>query len=206
MSREECVAYADRHGIKVEATKKKIYSIDENLWGRAIECGEIEDPWAAPPDDAYVLTRPTATEPSELVIGFERGVPVRWTAGHSLDALIGEVGSIVGVLGLGATRHGREPEGRDKEPRDLPVPGGSRPPRRIGTSRTSPSSATWPTRRSVSNRDGRLRLRRALVLASQRRARLVLLHQPAARHRRGAPGFSPVHGPLGEPNFVAAAS
>ena len=102
MSREECVAYADRHGIKVEATKKKIYSIDENLWGRAIECGEMEDPWAAPPDDAYVLTRPTATEPSELVIGFERGVPVTLDGRPlPLDALIGEVGSIVGSYGWG---------------------------------------------------------------------------------------------------------
>src|ERR1700722_11365303 len=102
MSREDCVAYADRHGIKVEATKKKIYSIDENLWGRAIECGEMEDPWAAPPDDAYVLTRPIATEPSEIVIGFERGVPVALD-GRSLplDVLIGEVGSVVGSYGWG---------------------------------------------------------------------------------------------------------
>ena len=38
-------------------TKEKLYSIDENLWGRAIECGAIEDPWAPPPDDVYALTR-----------------------------------------------------------------------------------------------------------------------------------------------------
>ena len=102
MSREECVAYAHRHGIPVEASKEKIYSIDENLWGRAIECGEMEDPWNRPPDDAYVLTRPTATGPTEMVIGFESGVPVS-VDGKSLalDALIGEVAAVVGSYGWG---------------------------------------------------------------------------------------------------------
>jgi argininosuccinate synthase len=102
MSREDCVIYARSHGIPVEATKEKIYSIDENLWGRAIECGEMEDPWAAPPDDAYVLTRPTAESPTEVVVGFEAGKPV------SLDgrqmpvvALIAELGSVVGAYGWG---------------------------------------------------------------------------------------------------------
>jgi argininosuccinate synthase len=102
MSREQCVSYADRFGIPVEATKKKIYSIDENLWGRAIECGEMEDPWAAPPDDAYVLTRPVATEARDIVIGFEHGVPASLDGKSlSLDALIDEVGSIVGSYGWG---------------------------------------------------------------------------------------------------------
>jgi argininosuccinate synthase len=102
MSREECVSYADRFGIPVEATKKKIYSIDENLWGRAIECGEMEDPWAAPPDDAYVLTRPVATEAREIVIGFEQGVPTSLDGKSlSLDALIDEVGTVVGSYGWG---------------------------------------------------------------------------------------------------------
>ena len=102
MSREECVAYAQRHGIPVEATKEKIYSIDENLWGRAIECGEMEDPWNRPPDDAYVLTRPTATGPTEMVIGFEEGVPVSVDGQTlALDALIGEVGAVVGSYGWG---------------------------------------------------------------------------------------------------------
>ena len=102
MTREECVAYARRHGIPVEATKEKIYSIDENLWGRAIECGEMEDPWNRPPDDAYVLTRPTADGPTEIVIGFEQGVPVS-VDGKSLalDVLIDEVGVVVGSYGWG---------------------------------------------------------------------------------------------------------
>jgi argininosuccinate synthase len=102
MNREQCVAYADRHGIPVEATKRKIYSIDENLWGRAIECGEMEDPWVAPPDDAYLLTRPVASEPREVVIGFEQGVPTTFDGKQlPLDALIDEVGAVVGSYGWG---------------------------------------------------------------------------------------------------------
>ena len=58
MTREETIDYADseRHPGR-RRRKEKIYSIDENLWGRAIECGVIEDPWAAPPEDVYALTR-----------------------------------------------------------------------------------------------------------------------------------------------------
>ncbi|MGA2521533.1 MAG: argininosuccinate synthase [Acidimicrobiales bacterium] len=102
MTREDCIAYAARHGIPVEATKEKVYSIDQNLWGRAIECGILEDPWAAPPDDIYSLTRPTRTDPRELVIGFEAGVPVT-VDGHAfaLAELVAEVGSVVGSYGWG---------------------------------------------------------------------------------------------------------
>src|ERR1700722_832891 len=76
MTREDCIAYAAKHDIPLTVSKEKLYSIDENLWGRAIECGEMEDPWVSPPDDVYATTVATATEPTELVIAFERGVPV----------------------------------------------------------------------------------------------------------------------------------
>jgi argininosuccinate synthase len=102
LTREQCIDYAASHDIPVEATKEKLYSIDENLWGRAIECGVLEDPWNAPPDDIYTLTRPIATEPRELVIGFEAGVPVS-VEGHALPIvdLLAEVGAIVGSYGWG---------------------------------------------------------------------------------------------------------
>src|SRR5262249_902753 len=73
MSREQCITYAEAHGIPLTATREKIYSIDGNLWGRAIECGEMEDPWARPPEGVWSLTRLTATEPREVTIAFERG-------------------------------------------------------------------------------------------------------------------------------------
>ena len=76
MTRQDCILYAYDHAIPISATKEKVYSIDDNLWGRAIECGEMEDPWAAPPPGVWLLTKPTATEPMDVVIGFDRGVPV----------------------------------------------------------------------------------------------------------------------------------
>lgn len=102
LTREQCIDYAARHGIPVEATKEKLYSIDENLWGRAIECGDLEDPWAAPPTDVFTLTRPTATTARDLVIGFEAGVPVS-VDGRSLGVaeLVAEVGAAVGATGWG---------------------------------------------------------------------------------------------------------
>jgi argininosuccinate synthase len=102
MTREDSIEYAARHGIPIEATKEKLYSIDENLWGRAIECGALEDPWAAPPPDVFTLTRPTATEPRDLVIGFESGVPVTIDGrALSLPDLIAEVAAVVGSYGWG---------------------------------------------------------------------------------------------------------
>ena len=102
MTRADSVDYAAKWDIPIAATKEKIYSIDENLWGRAIECGAIEDPWAAPPDEPYTLTRVTATEPVELTIAFEGGRPVAVDGGAmALAELIGVVTSRVGSTGFG---------------------------------------------------------------------------------------------------------
>ena len=76
MTREQSILYAYDHDIPIQATKEKVYSIDDNLWGRAIECGEMEDPWAVPPPGVWLLTKPTETEPTDIVVGFEQGVPV----------------------------------------------------------------------------------------------------------------------------------
>src|ERR1700679_439758 len=70
MTRADSVDFAEKWDIPIRATKEKIYSIDENLWGRAIECGAIEDPWADPRAEPYTLTSITATEPVELTISF----------------------------------------------------------------------------------------------------------------------------------------
>jgi argininosuccinate synthase len=102
MSREDCIEYAARYDIPIEATKEKLYSVDENLWGRAVECGVLEDPWAGPPDDVFTLTRCTTPEPRELVIGFEAGVPVSVDGrARPLHELIAEVGAVVGGYGWG---------------------------------------------------------------------------------------------------------
>ena len=102
LTREDAIRYAETRGIPITATKEKLYSIDDNLWGRAIECGEMEDPWAVPPPGVWSLTKPTATEPRDLVIGFEEGVPVS-VDGNALDIaqVIATVGEIVGSYGWG---------------------------------------------------------------------------------------------------------
>src|SRR5438094_7112704 len=100
MTREDAILYAYRHEIPITATKEKVYSIDDNLWGRAIECGEMEDPWAVPPVGVWSMTKPTATEPRDITIGFEQGVPVSVDgATLGLAARIGELNAFVGRYG-----------------------------------------------------------------------------------------------------------
>ena len=79
MTRPELLDYLAERGINLPLTKKNPYSIDENLWGRAIECGELEDPWLAPPADAYQFTvdpKDAPDESLEVVVTFEAGIPV----------------------------------------------------------------------------------------------------------------------------------
>jgi argininosuccinate synthase len=78
-SREEEIAYCERHGIAVKATKDSPYSIDENMWGTSIECGLLEDPKLPPPADAYQRTVSPEQAPdraTQVEIEFEQGVPV----------------------------------------------------------------------------------------------------------------------------------
>jgi argininosuccinate synthase len=101
-TREDSIAYAAEHGIPVGATKEKLYSIDDNLWGRAIECGEMEDPWAVPPEGVWEMTRQTATEPTDIVLGFSEGLPTS-IDGRTLPLheLIAELNRTVGSYGWG---------------------------------------------------------------------------------------------------------
>ncbi len=102
MTREESIEYAAKWDIPIGQTKAKIYSIDENLWGRAIECGAIEDPWATAPDEPYTLTRQTSTEADTLVLSFVEGVPTA-VDGHALSVfdVIAEVNKRAGATGFG---------------------------------------------------------------------------------------------------------
>jgi len=102
MTRADSVDYAEKWEIPIKATKEKIYSIDENLWGRAIECGAIEDPWAAPPDEPYTLTRVTNLEPVELTVSFNEGVPVALDGVNmKLADLIANLNARAGATGFG---------------------------------------------------------------------------------------------------------
>jgi argininosuccinate synthase len=105
LTRADCIDLAAKWEIPIEATKEKLYSIDENMWGRAIECGVLENPWSSAPEEPYTLTRSPADapkEPREIVIRFERGVPVALDdAEQDLVTLIGELGAVVGSYGWG---------------------------------------------------------------------------------------------------------
>jgi argininosuccinate synthase len=102
LTREQSIDYAERWNIPITVTKTSPYSIDQNLWGRTIECGVLEDPWEQPPEEVYELTTPTATEPCDMVIRFEEGLPVAIDGRQlPLRELIGEVTRVVGSYGWG---------------------------------------------------------------------------------------------------------
>ncbi len=109
MTREQEIDYAERHGIVVPVKKESRYSTDENLWGRSIECGALEDPWLEPPEDAYTLTVNPAQAPDEpeyVEIEFERGIPVGLNGERPEPRqLIHEVGRIAGRHGVGRIDH-----------------------------------------------------------------------------------------------------
>jgi argininosuccinate synthase len=102
MTREDAIYYAYDHDIPIQATKEKVYSIDDNLMGRAIECGEMEDPWARPPKGVWLLTQQTAEEPRDVVIGFDQGMPVSVDGEAMTPAtIIGHLNTLVGSYGWG---------------------------------------------------------------------------------------------------------
>src|SRR5215216_5317302 len=103
-TRDEEIAYARAHGIPVEATTASPYSIDDNLFGRAVEAGVLEDPWAAPPEDAFVLTGSpvTAPAPQDIVLSFEQGVPVALDGEElELHELVAALNELAGSYGIG---------------------------------------------------------------------------------------------------------
>jgi argininosuccinate synthase len=77
MTRDKAIAFAEEKGLSIDVTKKSPYSIDQNLWGRAVETGFLEDVWNAPIEDVYSYTADPAVarEPDEVVIGFTDGAP-----------------------------------------------------------------------------------------------------------------------------------
>lgn len=104
-SREEEIDYAKKHNIPLSVTKKKVYSIDRNLWGISIECGILEDPYAEPPKDAYQLSvapEDAPNKPSYIEIDFSKGVPVKLD-GKKMDMaeLIAALNAVAGRNGVG---------------------------------------------------------------------------------------------------------
>ena len=106
LTRDAAIDYANERGIPIPVkSKESPYSIDENAWGRTAECGDIEDPWKRPPEDAFARTVPvteTPDQPEEVVIGFRQGVPVSLDDRPlPLSELIDEIDRRAGAHGIG---------------------------------------------------------------------------------------------------------
>ncbi len=109
MSREEEMEYAQKRGVPVPTTVKSPYSTDENLWGRSIEAGRLEDPWNEPPEEVYLWTRSPKDAPDEpryIEIEFRMGVPVALD-GQELAGveLIQRLNKVAGEHGVGRIDH-----------------------------------------------------------------------------------------------------
>lgn len=108
-SREEEIEYAKQHNIPIPIDLDSPFSIDQNLWGRSNECGILEDPWVAPPEEAYKLTTAlehTPNEPDVVEIGFEQGVPKTINGkAYSIAELILELNALAGKHGVGRIDH-----------------------------------------------------------------------------------------------------
>ena len=105
LTRADEIAYAQEHGIPIPVTQDRPYSVDDNLFGRTIECGIIEDPWVTPPQDIFELTNDpagpdTPNTPQEVTISFEAGLPVaidgKEMALLPLINMLSEIGSLHG--------------------------------------------------------------------------------------------------------------
>lgn len=108
-SREEEIQYAQDNNIPIPINLGSPFSIDQNLWGRSNECGVLEDPWAAPPEEAYDLTNSIENTPdtAEMVeIEFEQGVPVSLNGtAYPLAELIIHLNALAGKHGVGRIDH-----------------------------------------------------------------------------------------------------
>jgi len=107
LTRADEIAYASEHDIPIPVTQERPYSVDDNLFGRTIECGILEDPWVTPPEDIFGLTNnpagpDTPSAPQEVTLTFEAGLPVALD-GEPMDllTLIGALTEIGGLHGCG---------------------------------------------------------------------------------------------------------
>ena len=122
-TREKAIAFAEENAIPINVSKRSPFSIDQNVWGRAVETGFLEHLWNAPTKDVYDYTEdPTVnwSTPDEVIVGFERGVPVS-IDGRPVSCAAGDRGAQPSRRRTGRrpTRRRRGPTGRHQESRDL---------------------------------------------------------------------------------------
>jgi argininosuccinate synthase len=102
MTRDKAIAFAEEKGLPIDQSKRSPYSVDQNLWGRAVETGFLEDPWNAPIEDVYSYTSPPSSSSDEVIISFVNGVPTA-IDGKAVSVLeaITELNKRAGAQGVG---------------------------------------------------------------------------------------------------------
>ena len=104
LTRDVAIEYAERHKLPIRQSKKSPYSVDQNVWGRAVETGFLEDPWNAPIEDLYEYTQDPTTdqEPDEVLITFEQGAPVAIDGERmSMYEIVVKMNELAGKHGVG---------------------------------------------------------------------------------------------------------
>jgi argininosuccinate synthase len=104
LTRDKALEYAAEHNLPIAQSKKSPYSVDQNVWGRAVETGFLEDPWNAPIEDLYTYTQDpdVLREPTEVIIKFDQGIPVAIDGvSYSAIEMVKKMNELAGAHGVG---------------------------------------------------------------------------------------------------------
>ena len=104
LTRDKAIEYAAEHNLPIAQSKKSPYSVDQNVWGRAVETGFLEDPWNAPIEDLYTYTQDpdVLREPTEVIVKFEQGIPVAIDGvAYSAIDMVKKMNELAGFHGIG---------------------------------------------------------------------------------------------------------
>ena len=104
LTRDKAIEYAAEHNLPIAQSKKSPYSVDQNVWGRAVETGFLEDPWNAPIEDLYTYTQDpdVLRDATEVIIKFEQGIPVAIDGvPYSAIEMVKKMNELAGAHGIG---------------------------------------------------------------------------------------------------------
>jgi argininosuccinate synthase len=104
LTRDKAIEYAAKHNLPIAQSKKSPYSVDQNVWGRAVETGFLEDPWNAPIEDIYTYTQDpdVLREATEVIIKFDEGIPVAIDGvSYSAIEMVKKMNELAGTHGVG---------------------------------------------------------------------------------------------------------
>jgi argininosuccinate synthase len=104
LTRDKAIEYAAEHNLPIAQSKKSPYSVDQNVWGRAVETGFLEDPWNAPIEDLYTYTQDpdVLREPTEVIIKFDQGIPVAIDGvSYTAIEMVKKMNELAGAHGVG---------------------------------------------------------------------------------------------------------